>query len=76
MGGIWGGAPRPSGMEFLTDTQNPNIQMEITGSFARRRRRVSGYAGDNQMDTEANGTSAPAQMRVVAIPPGVSGPPW
>ena len=60
--------PAPDGFSFHGGG-NSQLQMTLSGDYARRFRRIFGYAGDIQLAVEARGTATPTRLQVVAIPP-------
>ena len=58
--------PAPDGVEFRGASKS-QLRLTISGNYARRRRRVFGYVGDIQLETEARGTTAPAHLQIDAI---------
>ena len=64
--------PSTDGFEFR-GAANSQLQLTISGKYARRRRRVFGYVGDIQLAKEARGTVTPVHLEIVTTTPGGTG---
>ena len=58
--------PVPAGFSFIWG-RNAQTQLVLSGAYARRFRRISGYVGDIQLSVEARGTTTPTQLQVVTL---------